>query len=149
MFSTAYLHIVAYLAYAFTTIFIRTVTLNFYMYCGAVCMFGIFDGLFLCCILPMAYETAESSKLVNQALGYSNTFISFSMFAGPTISGILFEKFNNYNLAYDIAIATSFVAALVLSFYPDFGLYKTISKIIKNFFVQKSKNAVEQSRIFL
>ena len=116
----------SYFVYGFATLLIQFIT-DFYSYCMIICLFGIFDGLFLSSLLPMAYETAESKKLVNQALGYYNTLISFTMIAGPSISGVLFEIFKDYYLAYDIAAGLSLFAGMILLVYPKTGIHHLIS----------------------
>ena len=49
---------------------------EFFVYCAIIFINGVFDALFLCSLLPMAYEVSDgSSSLVNQALGYFNALI--------------------------------------------------------------------------
>lgn len=78
-----------------------------------------------------------SSKLVNQALGYMNTLISFSIVFGPTMSGYLFQIQNNYIMAYNISIATLLAAAIIISFYPDTIICKLINFVKWKYYRQK------------
>ena len=74
-FSNAYNYMLASSAYAIGTWLLRYIT-NFYVYCTIVFIYGVFDAIFLCSLLPMAYEVSDgSSSLVNQALGYFNALI--------------------------------------------------------------------------
>jgi MFS family permease len=82
----------------------------------------------------MAYEVSgSSSKLVNQAIGYLNTCISFSVIFGPTISGYYFQKYNNYEIGYNLTIGTLLVAMFIQLLYPDLFFIKFLKKkLFKN-----------------
>ena len=91
-------------------------------------------------MLPMALEVSGgSSKLVNQAIGYMNTFISFSVIFGPTISGYYFQKYNSYEIGYNITIGTLLVAMFIQLLYPDLFFMKFLRK---KFFKAKINNPV-------
>ena len=123
-------------AYAISVWLLRYTT-NFYVYCAIIFIYGVFDVLFLCSLLPMAYEVSDgSSSLVNQALGYFNALISFSIVLGPTLSGYYFEKYNNYIISYNIVVGTLLVSCFIISFYPDLFLFK-LFKFLKKFFNQQ------------
>ena len=62
--------------------------------------------------MPIAFDVSDSSgKLANQAAGYFQTFVALPVIVGPTISGLLFEKFQNYTLAYHIGGSICLVCA--------------------------------------
>ncbi len=81
-------------------------------------IFGLADGIYFGFLVPIAYEVAESTKLANQAVGYFQTFVALPVIIGPTLSGLLFEKYQNYTLAYhiggSICLVCSFVQILSL-----------------------------------
>ena len=111
---------------------------NFYVYCVIICIYGIFDALFLCSLIPMASEVANgSSKLMNQAMGYFNTFIALPIVFGPTLSGYYFQKYNNYIVSYNITIGTLCVSAFIFFFYPDLLVRKLFKHLKQKFFARK------------
>ena len=107
---------------------------NFYVYCVIICIYGIFDALFLCALIPMASEVAGgSSKLVNQAMGYFNTFIALSIVFGPTLSGYYFQKYNDYIVSYNITIGTLCASAFIFLFYPNILVWKLFINLKQKF----------------
>lgn len=85
----------------------------------------------------MACEAAESSLLANQALGYYNTIVAFSLISGPSLSGILFEIYGDYDAAYWVAAIGSFGATFILLFYPG----QLLNKLMK-FFCKKENEHI-------
>ena len=129
----AYSYVASYFVYGVCTIFLP-ITTNFYVFCFLIVVISIFDGLFLCSLVPMACETAESNLLANQALGYYHAIIAVAFVSGPAVSGYLFEQENNYTLAYTFSYISSFVATFMLLFYPGIGFSRLYFMLKSKFF---------------
>ena len=124
--SIAYNYIAAYFVYGLSALLIIH-TNNLYIYLFLNVIFGLFDGLFLLSLVPMAREATESSIYANQALGYASTFSTLSIVLAPAVSGALFEVYNDYYYAYTLSYSFSFLAAFIMLFYPGLffhNLYK-------------------------
>ncbi len=87
----AYNYVISNLFYAIGTLATYFIG-NFYLYCIVILIYGIFDGLYLCSVMKMAYETTGSSKLVNQAIGYFNSMCAITLVIGPITSGDYIRK---------------------------------------------------------
>lgn len=86
---------------------------NFAALAAIIGVFGLADGIYFGFLVPIAYEVAESPKLANQAAGYFQTIVALPVIVGPTVSGILFEHFQNYTLAYHIGGSICLVCSLI------------------------------------
>ena len=134
----------AYLAYAIGTFAIYYTT-NIYVYCFIICIFSVFDGLYLCSLIPMACETAESSLYANQALGYASTVSAISMVTAPAVSGALFEYYSNYDMAYFISSACSFAGFLVIFlFYENSIVPSMCTALLDKYKLHKKKILSQQ-----
>ena len=116
-FSKIYYHTLGFIIFGITQILIPWAP-NFETLCVIIGIFGLADGLYFGFLVPIAYEVSESTKLANQAAGYFQTFVAIPVIVGPTISGLLFEKFGNYTVAYQlggsICLVCSFIQILAL-----------------------------------
>ena len=137
----------AYLAYAIGTYVIEYTT-NIYVYCFIICIFSIFDGLYLCSLIPMACETAESSLYANQALGYASTVSAFAMITAPAVSGAMFEYYSNYDVAYLISSACSFSGFLIVFlFYTDSLVPSAFSNLLDKWKRRNKKTSCQQQQL--
>jgi hypothetical protein len=76
-------------------------------------VFGLADGIYFGFLVPIAYEVAESPQLANQAAGYFQTIVATPVSVGPLVTGLLFEKYQNYTLAYEIGGTICLVCSAV------------------------------------
>lgn len=81
-----------------------------------IIILGIFDGILLSFIVPIAYSLAGCHKLANQAIGYYHITMSVTAIAGPTVAGKIFEIYKSYDNAFYLGGLTSIIAGALLLF---------------------------------
>jgi hypothetical protein len=46
------------------------------------CIYAVGNGIYYCCLMPIACEVAEDASLANQAIGYFHAFITLPAIIG-------------------------------------------------------------------
>ena len=73
---------------------------QFYMLVINQAFQGIFEGIYLSFIIPIACDIAGSSQLANQAIGYYHMSISIPVTLGPVVAGLIYDSFHSYQYAF-------------------------------------------------
>ncbi|CAI9737045.1 monocarboxylate transporter 10-like [Octopus vulgaris] len=90
---------------------------SFYWLIGACLCMGIFDGIFICLLGPIAFDIVGPSK-ASQAIGFLLGLFSVPLMCGPPVAGFLYDKMRNYNIAFHIAGTTPILGSLIMFFIP-------------------------------
>ncbi|XP_022082023.1 monocarboxylate transporter 10-like [Acanthaster planci] len=109
-----YLQQIAFLVIGVTSTLLPVVR-NFYALCVMMSFMGIFDGVFVLLIGPIAHDVAGTAD-ASRALGFLFFMMSFPMTAGPPIAGFIYDKLQDYTLAFLLAGAPPIIGACILFF---------------------------------
>ena len=106
------------------SIFIK---LNFQVLVVMCCILGLFDGVFITMIGPVAYDIC-GPKGAGQAIGFLLAMCSIPLTIGPPVAGYIYDKVGNYTAAFLMAGFPPLIGAgvmLVIRCYPtmDEGRY--------------------------
>ncbi|XP_038076802.1 monocarboxylate transporter 10-like [Patiria miniata] len=109
-----YLQQIAFLVIGVTSTLLPVVR-NFYALCVMMSIMGIFDGIFVLLIGPIAHDVAGTED-ASRGLGFLFFMMSFPMTAGPPIAGFIYDKLQDYTLAFLLAGAPPIIGACILFF---------------------------------
>ena len=80
---------------------------------------GICDGIYLSCLIPIVLEIANCPKLTNQLSGYYHSFIAIPVVIGPALSGMFYEKFQDYTYAFYLGGSCCILCSFILFMNPS------------------------------
>ncbi|XP_071800962.1 monocarboxylate transporter 10-like [Asterias amurensis] len=109
-----YLQQISFLVIGVTSTLLPVVR-NFYALALMLSFMGIFDGCFVMLIGPIALDVAGPED-ASKALGFLFFMMSFPMTAGPPIAGFIYDKLQDYTLAFLLAGAPPIIGACILFF---------------------------------
>ncbi|GAB1605526.1 monocarboxylate transporter 10-like isoform X2 [Argonauta hians] len=107
---------IAFLGFGTTTMVIPFLP-SFYWLIAACLFMGIFDGIFICLLGPIAFDIVGPSK-ASQAIGFLLGIFSVPLMCGPPFAGFLFDRMKTYNVAFHVAGTTPIVGSLLMFFIP-------------------------------
>ena len=122
-FSRIWFHTFSFLLFGITQILMAHV-IDFYGLAMLIGVLGICDGIYLSCLIPIVLEIANCPKLTNQLSGYYHSIISIPVILGPALSGMFFEKYQNYTYAFYLGGSCCLLCSLILLFNPGTLLSK-------------------------
>jgi MFS family permease len=79
------------------------------------CILGLFDGVFITMIGPVAYDIC-GPKGAGQAIGFLLAMCSIPLTIGPPVAGFIYDKVGNYTAAFLLAGLPPLVGAGFMMF---------------------------------
>lgn len=78
-------------------------------------MLGLFDGCFIALVGPIAFDLCGPQS-ASQAIGFLLGLYAVPMTAGPTIAGILYEKWGSYRIPFLLSGCPPILCAIIMCF---------------------------------
>ena len=94
---------------------------KFYILLIQIAILGVLDGIYLCFIVPISFDLAESPQLANNAIGFFYLILSPTTIAGPAFAGKIYEINKSYNVAFYVGGACCILCSILLIFIFDIG----------------------------
>ena len=98
--------------------------IDYYGLAILIAVLGMCDGIYLSCLIPIVLEISNCPKLTNQLSGYYHSIISIPVILGPALSGMFFQKYQNYTYAFYMGGTCCLLCSLILMFNPGTLLSK-------------------------
>jgi len=86
---------------------------SFYALIILTLLMGLFDGCFITMFGPIAYEICGPHG-ASQGIGFILGLNSVSLTIGPLVAGVLYDRFENYTLAFVLAGVPPVVGAIFM-----------------------------------
>lgn len=102
---------ISFLSIGILTILLPSTKGNFPLLIGLSLAMGFFDGCFISLLGPIAFDICGPSG-ATQAIGFLFGLCSLPMTLGPFVAGKLYDRSNNYDLAFRLAGIPPIVGAL-------------------------------------